>query len=70
MYPKMCSKYTRRMGLSALALAMTLCCGFPQALPLGRPEKSSGQSPTTRALFCPELPFWLQTKGPMSPGLR
>jgi hypothetical protein len=42
MYPKVCRKYTRWMLLTALAVAMTLCCGLPQAFAVGPTGKIVG----------------------------
>jgi len=42
MYLKVCRTYTHWMPLTAVALAMTLCCGLPQAFAVGPTGKIVG----------------------------
>ena len=63
MYPKVCSKYTRRLGLNALALAMTLCCGLPQAFAAGPTGKIVGTVTDNTGALMPGVTVLVTNQG-------
>jgi Carboxypeptidase regulatory-like domain/TonB-dependent Receptor Plug Domain len=63
MYPRVCRKYTRWMLLTALATAMTLCGGIPQAFAVGPTGKIVGTVTDNTGALLPGVTVLVTNEG-------